>query len=176
MDCSGVGIGRQEGLKIPCPVMGVRVRSPSGAQRQERGWPSVHSSEILYEKSTLDFISSSMTPPSSLTSNLAVVRDRAFFCFWTTTIVRTSLSQRSSMVAFLSSKFVFSAAVITIFCVPASPEVGEIEHHESALPLTISAVQAVVALKTIETLPPFAGKNRSQNFSFRNIDFTDNLR
>ena len=31
--CSGVGIGRQEGLKIPWAEMPVRVRSPSGAPR-----------------------------------------------------------------------------------------------------------------------------------------------
>ena len=29
---SGGGIGRHEGLKIPWPVMAVRVRLPSGAQ------------------------------------------------------------------------------------------------------------------------------------------------
>ena len=32
-DCSGVGTGRQEGLKIPWTEMSVRVRSPSGAPK-----------------------------------------------------------------------------------------------------------------------------------------------
>ena len=33
-DCSGVGIGRQEGLKIPWAEMPVRVRPPSGAHNK----------------------------------------------------------------------------------------------------------------------------------------------